>query len=409
MNADRLPHTGWRKDDNGEEVVTVENVSRETSDAGQDPEQMPDVDDILYRIFGDDGNSQVGTELLSESTRYEHVMKATFPKPSYTRVIAVANQKGGVGKTTTAVNLAAAFAERGTKVLVLDMDPQGNASTGLGIRHPEGSLSIYDVIEGRATMAQAVRQSPIYPSMDVVPSTIDLSGAELEIATLDNRVNLLRDALAAYLRQAGKRYEYVFIDCAPSLGLLVLNSLNAAEEVLIPIQAEYYALEGLGQLINTIRLVQQNFNPSLTISMMLVTMFDRRTSLSREVYEQVRQHYPDIVLKTVIPRAVRVSEAPSHAEPAISYAPRSSGAVAYREAALEIALRGNVNRTTNAADDTTSGMPPATAADDKDHAGSGVADTDGTGQAGDADDGTGTADGGDDTDTTQDTTEEKRQ
>ncbi len=307
---------------------------------------MSDVDDILRRIFGDTSTSEVGAELLSESTRYDHVMKATFPRPSYTRVIAVANQKGGVGKTTTAVNLAASFAERGANVLVLDMDPQGNASTGLGVSHPEGSLSIYDVLEGRATMAQAVRTSGIYPSMDVVPSTIDLSGAELEIAALDDRVNLLRNALAAYLKEAGKRYEYIFIDCAPSLGLLVLNSLNAAEEVLIPIQAEYYALEGLGQLINTIQLVQQNFNPSLTVSMMLVTMFDRRTSLSREVYEQVRQHYPDILLKTVIPRAVRVSEAPSHAEPAISYSPRSAGAVAYREAALEIALRGNVHQNT---------------------------------------------------------------
>jgi chromosome partitioning protein len=323
----------------------VENVSRETSDTGDNP-SVSDVDDILRRIFGDTSTSEVGAELLSESTRYDHVMKATFPKPSYTRVIAVANQKGGVGKTTTAVNLAASFAERGANVLVLDMDPQGNASTGLGVSHPEGSLSIYDVLEGRATMAQAVRTSGIYPSMDVVPSTIDLSGAELEIAALDDRVNLLRNALAAYLKEAGKRYEYIFIDCAPSLGLLVLNSLNAAEEVLIPIQAEYYALEGLGQLINTIQLVQQNFNPSLTVSMMLVTMFDRRTSLSREVYEQVRQHYPDILLKTVIPRAVRVSEAPSHAEPAISYSPRSAGAVAYREAALEIALRGNVHRNT---------------------------------------------------------------
>lgn len=320
----------------------MENVSRETS--GFDDLSRPSsVDDVLRRIFENDDSSAVGSELLSESTRYEHVMQAKFPKPSYTRVIAVANQKGGVGKTTTAVNLSASFAERGASVLVLDMDPQGNASTGLGVRHPEGSLSIYDVLEGRATMKEAVHRSSIYPSMDVVPSTIDLSGAELEIATLENRVSLLRDALSTYLKEAGKRYEYVFIDCAPSLGLLTLNSLNAAEEVLIPIQAEYYALEGLGQLINTIQLVQQNFNPSLTISMMLVTMFDRRTSLSREVYEQVRQHYPEILLKTVIPRAVRVSEAPSHAAPVISYSPRSAGAVAYREAALEIALRGNVH------------------------------------------------------------------
>lgn len=293
---------------------------------------------VLQRIFGSDGS--LGSELLNESDRYAAVKSAKFPKPAYTRVIACANQKGGVGKTTTTVNLAAAFAEAGMRVLVIDMDPQGNASTALGIEHPSGSPSVYDVLEQRRTIAQVVRPCPQFPTLDVVPSSIDLSGAELEIAGLDDRVDLLKNALAEYLKNSGKKYEYVFIDCAPSLGLLVLNALRAVEEALIPIQAEYYALEGLGQLLKTIQLVQMSFNPSLRVSTMLVTMYDRRTSLSREVYEEIKEHYPDLVLKTVIPRAVRISEAPSHAQPIISYDPRSVGAIAYREAALELAQRG---------------------------------------------------------------------
>ena len=299
--------------------------------------------DVLQRIFNTD--SSLGSELLSESDRYAAVTAATFPKPQYTRVIACANQKGGVGKTTTTVNLAAALAEAGMRVLVLDMDPQGNASTALGIAHVSGTPSIYDVLEGRYTIEQVVQTCVDFPSLDVVPSTIDLSGAELEIANLDDRVDLLRNALSYYLRSSGKKYEYIFIDCAPSLGLLVLNALRAAEEALIPIQAEYYALEGLGQLLKTIQLIQMSYNPSLRVSMMLVTMYDRRTSLSHEVYDEIQQHYPSLLLETVIPRAVRISEAPSYAQSIISYAPRSAGAIAYREAALEIAKRGVASRT----------------------------------------------------------------
>jgi chromosome partitioning protein len=315
----------------------VTNVSRETS--GSPSESIESANDVLRRIFGD-SKSSLGSDLLDESERLTKVSAADFPRPQTTRIIAVANQKGGVGKTTSTVNLAASFAEAGLSVLVLDMDPQGNASTALGIKHPSGSPSIYDVLEGRETIANVVEVCPDFDTLDVVASTIDLSGAELEIATLDDRTELLKKALDSYLAQSPKHYDYVFIDCAPSLGLLVLNSLRTAYEVLIPIQAEYYALEGLGQLLKTIQLVQSSFNPDLDISMMLVTMYDRRTMLSKEVYEEVQRHYPQVLLKATIPRAVRISEAPSFAQSIIAYDPKSAGAIAYREAALEIARRG---------------------------------------------------------------------
>lgn len=318
------------------------NVSRETSNSAS--EEFESANDVLKRIFGDSGTSSLGSDLLDESDRLKKVTATSFPRPKKTRIIAVANQKGGVGKTTSTVNLAAAFAEAGNKVLVLDMDPQGNASTALGIAHASGTPSIYDVLEGRDSMADVVQVCPDFESLDVVPSTIDLSGAELEIATLPNRTDLLKEALDLYLSETRQRYDYVFIDCAPSLGLLVLNALRVAREILIPIQAEYYALEGLGQLLKTIQLVQSSINPKLAISMMLVTMFDRRTMLSKEVFDEVEKHYPKVLLQTTIPRAVRISEAPSFAQSIIAYDPKSAGAIAYREAALEIARRGEVSR-----------------------------------------------------------------
>lgn len=294
--------------------------------------QFSSAEDVLQRIFGD-STSSLGADLLDESKRFDALADFHLPQPDHTRIVAVANQKGGVGKTTTAVNLAAAMAEGGLKVLVLDMDPQGNASTALGIEHSSGNTSIYDVIEGREPVEQVIQASPDFQTLDVVPSTIDLSGAELEIATLKNRTFLLRDALQEFL--ADHYYDYVFIDCAPSLGLLVLNSLCAANEVLIPIQAEYYALEGLGQLLKTIGLVQSGLNRELRITALLVTMYDKRTVLSREVYTEIEQHYPRELMKTTIPRAVRISEAPSFAQTIISYAPRSLGAISYKEAADE--------------------------------------------------------------------------
>ena len=277
--------------------------------------------------------------MADESSRYDILQQAVFPKPSKTRRIAVANQKGGVGKTTSTVNVSASLAAHGAQVLVIDMDPQGNASTALGVPHASGEASIYDVIEGRCGLSEVISVCPDFPSLDVVPASIDLSGAELEVADLPNRNTLLKEALDAFLESSDKHYDYVFIDCPPSLGLLVINAMCAVTEMLIPIQAEYYALEGLGQLINTIGLVQEHFNPILLVSTMLVTMFDRRTLLSREVYGEVKGHYPTIVLDTTIPRSVKISEAPSFSQSVIAYDPRGIGAIAYGEAALEIARR----------------------------------------------------------------------
>lgn len=295
------------------------------------------VTQTINRIFKD-ASSPLGAQIAQESSRYKAIEQAVFPKPEQTRLIAVANQKGGVGKTTTTVNIAAALALAGARVLVIDMDPQGNASTALGIPHGSGLPSVYDVLEGRLTIEQVKKVCPDFSTLDVVPASIDLSGAELEVADSPNRNNLLRDAVADYLNKSD-HYDYVFIDCPPSLGLLVINAMCAVNEMLIPIQAEYYALEGLGQLIHTIGLVQEHFNPSLLVSTMLVTMFDRRTLLSREVYDEVKQHYPSIVLDTTIPRTVKISEAPSFSQSVISYEPQCMGATAYREAALEIAKR----------------------------------------------------------------------
>ena len=299
---------------------------------------MESAEQTLQRIFAS-GNSTVGAQIAQESDRYARLQQATFPKPEQTRLIAVANQKGGVGKTTSTVNISAALARAGARVLVIDLDPQGNCSTALGVKHASGEPSVYDVLEGRLTIAEVKRPCSDFPSLDVVPASIDLSGAELEVAQLANRNNLLNDAVQTFLNDADEHYDYVFVDCPPSLGLLVINAMCAVHEMLIPIQAEYYALEGLGQLINTIGLVQEHFNSNLIVSTMLVTMFDRRTLLSHEVYDEVKSHYPSIVLDATIPRTVKISEAPSFGQSVIAYDSHGLGAIAYTEAALEIARR----------------------------------------------------------------------
>lgn len=263
---------------------------------------------------------------------------AVFGRPSHTRVIAVANQKGGVGKTTSTVNLAAALAEGGLKVLVIDADAQGNASSALGIEHSAGTPSTYDVLIGRGALSDILVPCPDFDGLYVCPATIDLSGAEIELVDYPRREFRLAEAMRDFLTDV-RDIDVVLIDCPPSLGLVTLNVMVAADEVLIPIQTEYYALEGLSQLWSTIDRIRADLNPRLHVSTMLLTMSDRRTRLSEEVEAEVRTHFADLTLETVIPRSVRVSEAPSYGQSVITYDPRNTGALAYRKAALELSLR----------------------------------------------------------------------
>jgi len=263
---------------------------------------------------------------------------AGLPAPAQTRVFVVANQKGGVGKTTTAVNLAAALALGGLSVLLIDLDPQGNASTALGVDHPPGTPGTYEVLLGGTPLADLVHDSPEAPGLRVLPAAIDLAGAEIELVSLVARENRLRRALATYLTDHPT--DYVFLDCPPSLGLLTLNALVAATEILIPIQCEYYALEGVSQLVRTINLVKGELNSELEVSTVLLTMFDARTRLAAQVADEVRAHFGAQTLPSVIPRSVRISEAPSYGQTVLTYHPQSAGAVSYLAAAREIARRG---------------------------------------------------------------------
>src|SRR5215469_10148688 len=259
---------------------------------------------------------------------------APWPKPSSCRVITIANQKGGVGKTTTAVNMAASLSMHGAKVLVVDLDPQGNASTALDIDHHAGVTSVYNVLVDGQPLASVIKQVAGYPELYCAPAAIDLAGAEIELVPLVARESRLSRALSAY---DASNLDYIFIDCPPSLGLLTVNALVAAPEVLIPIQCEYYALEGLEQLLRTVELVRSHLNPALAVSTILLTMYDGRTRLASQVADEVRDHFGTVVLGSVIPRSVRVSEAPSYGEPVMTYDPGSTGALAYLEAARELA------------------------------------------------------------------------
>jgi chromosome partitioning protein len=264
-----------------------------------------------------------------------------WPRPPRCRIMTIANQKGGVGKTTTAVNLAASLAQHGSRVLVVDLDPQGNASTALDVPHHSGVPSVYDVLIDERPLAEVVGPAGDMPGLYCAPATIDLAGAEIELVSVVARELRLARALRAY---DTSNLDYVLVDCPPSLGLLTLNALVAAEEVLLPIQCEYYALEGVQQLLNTAELVRVNFNPELHVSTVLLTMYDGRTRLAADVADDVRAHFGTSVLSTIIPRSVRVSEAPSRGQSVISYDPASSGAIAYTEAARELAMQSAAAR-----------------------------------------------------------------
>jgi chromosome partitioning protein len=284
--------------------------------------------------------SLVGDHLVDKIRRRRKLAETVSPLPDRPRVITVSNQKGGVGKTTTTVNLASALARRGANVLVIDLDPQGNASTALGVPHRPEVTSVYDVLLGDSGLDDALQSTTDHENLDCVPSTINLAGAEIELVSLVAREQRLRTALQAFLAESERTYHYVFIDCPPSLGLLTVNAFVAADEVLIPIQCEYYALEGLSQLLGNIQLIQKHLNPGLRISTILLTMYDARTNLAQEVAGEVRAHFPEQVLSAVIPRSVRISEAPSYGQTVHAYDGASIGGLAYLEAAAEMAERG---------------------------------------------------------------------
>lgn len=282
-------------------------------------------------------DTPIGAEAERAVRLLHSASRGGLPRPARQRVFTIANQKGGVGKTTTAVNIAAALALQGLKVLVIDLDPQGNASTALGIEHRPGTASSYEVLIGDIPVQEALQQSPHSERLFCVPATIDLAGAEIELVSMVAREGRLRTALTE-LKQYD--FDYVFIDCPPSLGLLTINALVAAPEVLIPIQCEYYALEGVGQLLRNIEMVKSHLNPELTVSTVVLTMYDGRTRLADQVAQDVRAHFGDKVLRTVIPRSVKVSEAPGYGMTILDYDPGSRGAMSYLDASRELAERG---------------------------------------------------------------------
>jgi chromosome partitioning protein len=337
---------GWPTERRGQVAVPREAgsapVPRETQTLSAELPELADegVDEVMVEP---DDDTPLARELAHDTRRRRALHGQRLPAPARTRIMTMANQKGGVGKTTTTVNMAAALAQSGLLVLVLDLDPQGNTSTALGIAHHAEVPSVYDVLIDGRPLAEVVQPCPDVEGLLCAPATIDLAGAEIELVSMVAREARLLRAVEAYLRgreAAGEpRLDYVLIDCPPSLGLLTVNALVSAHEVFIPIQCEYYALEGVSQLWKNVELVRAHLNPALHVSTILLTMYDGRTRLSSDVADQVREHFPDLVLRTAIPRSVRISEAPSHGQTVMTYDPGSSGALSYLEAARELALR----------------------------------------------------------------------
>lgn len=285
----------------------------------------------------------LAAEIVTNQQRLKKIDATELDHNDSPRVFAVTNQKGGVGKTTSAVNVAAALASKGMRVLVIDLDPQGNASTALGVEHHGHVEGTYEVLIGSKSIIELAKESTFSENLLCLPATLNLAGAEIEMVSLPSREFLLKNALSQFFKDSSQPIDYVLIDSPPSLGLLTINAFVAANDVLLPIQCEYYALEGLSQLMNNIQRIKQHLNPELELSTILLTMHDARTNLSNQVVEEVRKHFPDQTLSAIIPRSVRISEAPSYSQTIISYDPQSSGSIAYLEAALEIAAKGKKN------------------------------------------------------------------
>ncbi len=318
----------------------VSRVSRETPAAHSGIVLPHGPRRAAYDRREDDPGANVNDEATDDAEARDP--RLTLPRPSSPRVFVVANQKGGVGKTTTAVNIAAALAFGGLNVLVVDADPQGNASTALGVEHDAGTPGTYQVLLEGARIADLVQRYPHTPNLHVLPATIDLATAELELVNEPGRETRMKRALTDYITASD--VDYIFVDCPPSLGLLTLNALVASTELMVPIQCEYYALEGVSQLMRTINKVKGNLNDSLELSTVVLTMFDARNNLSREVASEVRNYFPSQTLDVEIPRSVRIAEAPSYAQTVLTYQPRSAGAVAYVKAAEQIAQAAVVEK-----------------------------------------------------------------
>ncbi|HET6797941.1 MAG TPA: AAA family ATPase [Gemmatimonadales bacterium] len=325
------------KESEDEAAIAVRDaVSRAAAEAGVDVSRETNPTAEGFTVAEPSADETIDIESAARNARVTfRIHRETLN--GIRRVMAVANQKGGVGKSTTAVNLGAYLALAGARVLVIDLDPQGNASTGLGLDHRDIEPSIYDVLTGETASAAAIRATGV-PNLHVLPSTIDLAGAEVELVSAMSRETRLRRALESIDHQ----YDTILIDCPPSLGLLTVNALAAANELLIPIQCEYYALEGLGQLLRNVELVRANLNPELRIGGIVLTMYDGRTRLALQVVEEVRKHFTDIVYQTVVPRSVRLSEAPGYGLPIALYDPLSRGGIAYRDLTYELAERSGL-------------------------------------------------------------------